>query len=57
MCQLPFAVLDRAPLGFRAAKWLQRNGLRGGYRLEEYMRSKGWSNVRVRYALSTRVSI
>lgn len=45
------------PLTFKLAKWFQKKGIRGGYRLENIIHSLGWLNVKVRYALMNKVAL
>ncbi len=47
---------DRAPISFRVAKWMQRKGIRGGFRLQQMAQERGYLNVCVTYPLSGRVS-
>ncbi len=49
------ASAPRPPLSFRVAKWLQKNGIRGGHRLEQLSHDRGHTNVCVSYPISDSV--
>ena len=50
-------VRERAPLGFRVAKWMQAHGVRGGYRLEAWLRGRGRLDLCVRHVLGDGVTL
>src|SRR5690349_19323096 len=52
-----FRILNSPPLSFRFVKWLQRNGLPGGHRLEKMYRASGLWDVTVRYPLKNSIMI
>ncbi len=49
--------VEQPPFYFKIAKWLQKNNIRGGYRLENIFRSLGLLDVNVIYSLGNSVSI
>lgn len=50
-------IVTATPWSFRMAKWMMRNGIRGGYRLMQKAASAGWLDCRVRYSLAPGLAI
>ncbi len=52
-----YRVVDSLPLVLRMAFFMQRAGIRGGYRLQEMARARGWLDLLIRFRLPNGIGI